>query len=112
MGHDFFKLGGKLRIGRELELAHQMRPKAMSTPYALHRADADPRGLRHRCAGPVAGFQRRPSLRQGNRTLGHIRARWWNDTTWRNIGFLLLAALRDDRRLRDAAGDEQAGTRR
>src|ERR1700720_4204519 len=39
---DLVQFGGKLRIVGQLELAHPVRLEAMSTPYPLHRADANP----------------------------------------------------------------------
>src|SRR5215471_13452344 len=52
--NDLLEFGGKLRIVGELELAHQMRPKALGTPYPLHRTDADPGCFRHGRTGPMA----------------------------------------------------------
>src|SRR5260370_36287948 len=39
---DLVQFGRKLRIVGQLELTHPVRLEAMSTPYPLHRADADP----------------------------------------------------------------------
>jgi hypothetical protein len=63
---DLFELGHELGIVGQLEPADQMRPQAMSTPDPLHRTDADPSGLRHRRAGPMAGGRRRPCQGQGH----------------------------------------------
>jgi hypothetical protein len=43
-----------------------VRLEAMSTPYPLHRADANPGRRRHRRTAPVAGRRRRTSQRQGD----------------------------------------------
>src|SRR6266481_1520693 len=56
---DLVQFGGKLRIVGQLELTHPVRLEAMSTPYPLHRADANPDRLRHR--GNVAASARSPS---------------------------------------------------
>ena len=40
---DVAQLGGELRVGGQLELAHPMRLQAMGAPDALHRGDADRR---------------------------------------------------------------------
>src|ERR1700731_237663 len=58
---DLVQFGGKLRIVGQLELAHPVRLEAMSTPYPLHRADANPGRLRHRRTGPVTGCRPRPT---------------------------------------------------
>jgi hypothetical protein len=50
---DIAKLGGEVRVVRELELAHAVRLQAVSPPDALHRADADRRGIGHGGGGPV-----------------------------------------------------------
>ena len=39
---DLVQFSGKLRIGGQLELAYPVRLEAVSTPYPLHRADANP----------------------------------------------------------------------
>jgi hypothetical protein len=39
---DLVQFGDKLRIVGQLELTHPVRLEAMSTPYPLHRADANP----------------------------------------------------------------------
>jgi hypothetical protein len=57
--NDLLELGGKLRIGGQLKLAHQMRPQAVSAPYPLHRTDADPRRFGQGRASPVARCRRR-----------------------------------------------------
>jgi len=72
------QLGRKLRIGGQLELAHPVRLETMSTPYPLHRADADPGRFRHRRTGPVAGRRRRAGERQGDHAFRHLRAQRWN----------------------------------
>ena len=71
---DLVQFGGKLRIVGQLELAHPVRLEAMSTPYPLHRADADPGRLRHRRTGPVTGRRRRACQRQGDHTFSHLGA--------------------------------------
>ena len=75
---DLVQFGGKPRIVGQLELAHPVRLEAMSTPYPLHRADANSGRLRHRRTGPVTGCRRRPSQRQGDHTFGSFRAERWN----------------------------------
>ena len=70
---DLPKLGCKLRIVGQLEPAYQMRPQAVSAPNPLHRTDADPSGLRHRRARPMADGQRRSCQDQGHNAFGH---RW------------------------------------
>jgi len=62
---DLVQFSGKLRIVGQLELADPVRLEAMSTPYPLRRADADPGCLRHRRTGPVTGRRRRACQRQG-----------------------------------------------
>jgi len=71
---DLVQLGGKLRIVGQLELAYPVRLEAMSTPYPLYRADADPGCLRHRRTGPMTGRRRRACQRQGDHTFSHLRA--------------------------------------
>src|SRR6201997_4174330 len=71
-----FELGRELRIVRQLEPADQMGPQAMSTPDPLHRTDADPSGLRHRRAGPMAGGRRRPCQGQRHNAFDHLWAQW------------------------------------
>jgi hypothetical protein len=50
---------GEFRIGGQLELPHPVRLQTMAAPDALHRADADPDGLRHGRRGPMRGLARR-----------------------------------------------------
>src|SRR6266550_8788498 len=71
---DLVQFGGKLRIVGQLELAYPVRLEAMSTPYPLHRTDADPGCLRHLRTGPVTGRRRRASQRQGDHTFSNLRA--------------------------------------
>jgi len=71
---DLVQFSGKLRIVGQLELAYPVRLEAMSTPYPLHRADADPGCLRHRRTGPVTGRRRRPCQRPGDHTFSHLGA--------------------------------------
>src|SRR5712671_8123703 len=75
---DLVQFGGKLRIVGQLELTHPVRLEAMSTPYPLHRADANPDRLRHRRTGPVTGRRRRASQRQDDHTFSNLRAQWRN----------------------------------
>src|SRR5258705_13874505 len=56
---DLVQFGGKLRIVGQLELTHPVRLEAMSTPYPLHRADANPDRLRHGRTVPGTGPRRR-----------------------------------------------------
>ena len=59
-----------------VELSHPVRLEAMSTPYPLHRTDANP-GCprhRHRRTAPVTGRRRWASQRQGEQTFSHLRA--------------------------------------
>ena len=72
--NDVVQFGRKLRIVGQLELAHPVRLEAMSTPYPLHRTDADPGCLRHLRTGPVTGRRRRASQRQGDHTFSNLRA--------------------------------------
>src|SRR6202521_4534393 len=65
---DLVQFGRKLRIVGQLELAHPVRLEAMSTPYPLHRADANPGRFRHRRTAPVTGSRWRASQRQGDHT--------------------------------------------
>ena len=58
----------------QLELAHQMRPKTVSTPDPLHRTDADPGRFRHRRAGPVAGRRWRSGQASGPQHVRPLRA--------------------------------------
>src|SRR3954467_7402942 len=51
--NDVAQLGGELRVGGQLELTHAMRLQTVGSPDALHRGDADPRGLGHHGGGPV-----------------------------------------------------------
>src|SRR5437764_1205746 len=71
---DLVQFGCKLRIVGQLELAHPVRLEAMSTPYPLHRADANPSGLRHCRTGPVTGRLGRAGQRQGDHTFSRLRA--------------------------------------
>src|SRR6266404_8469949 len=71
---DLVQFGGKLRIVGQLELAHPVRLEAMSTPYPLHRADANPSRFRHRRTGPVTGHLGRAGQRQGDHTFSRLRA--------------------------------------
>jgi len=57
--NDLVQFGGKLGIVGQLELAHPVRLEAMSTPYPLYRADANPGRLRHRRTGPVKSASRK-----------------------------------------------------
>src|SRR5712672_413166 len=75
---DLVQFGGKLRIVGQLELAYPVRLEAMSTPYPLHRADANPGRLRHRRTGPVTGRRRRAGQRQGDHAFSNLRAQRWN----------------------------------
>ena len=75
---DLVQFGGKLRIVGQLELTHPVRLEAMSTPYPLHRADANPGRLRHRRTAPVTGRRWRASQGQGDHTFSHLRAQRWN----------------------------------
>ena len=52
---DLSELGRDWGSLDSLNRADQMGPQAMSTPDPLYRTDADPSGLRHRRAGPMAG---------------------------------------------------------
>jgi hypothetical protein len=72
--NDVVQFGRKLRIVGQLELAYPVRLEAMSTPYPLHRTDADPGCLRHLRTGPVTGRRRRASQRQGDHTFSNLRA--------------------------------------
>src|ERR1051325_2205423 len=49
------QLGGELRVGGQLELAHSMRLQPVAAPDTLHRGNADPDGLGHRGPGPPFG---------------------------------------------------------
>src|SRR6478752_2882155 len=71
---DLVQFGGKLRIVRQFELTHPVRLEAMSTPYPLHRTDANPGCLRHRRTAPMTGRRRRASQRQGDHAFSHLRA--------------------------------------
>src|SRR5215213_370833 len=71
---DLVQFGSKLRIVGQLELAHPVRLEAVSTPYPLHRADANPSHLRHRRTSPVTGRLGRASQRQGDHTFSRLRA--------------------------------------
>lgn len=82
---DLVQFGGKLRIVGQLELAYPVRLEAMSTPYPLHRADADPGCLRHRRTGPVTGRRRRACQRQGDHTFSHLGAQRRNARTPRLV---------------------------
>jgi hypothetical protein len=46
----------------------------MSTPYPLHRTDANPSRLRHRRTGPVTGRLGRAGQRQGDHSFSRLRA--------------------------------------
>src|SRR5258708_22817161 len=60
---DLVQFGGKLRIVGHLELAHPVRLEAVSTPYPLHLADANPSLLRPRRTGPRTGLLDRAGVR-------------------------------------------------
>jgi len=75
---DLVQFGRKLGIVGQLELAHPVRLEAMSTPYPLYRADANPGRLRHRRTAPVTGRRRWASQRQGDHTFSYLRAQRGN----------------------------------
>src|SRR5665213_3019593 len=79
--NDLVQFSGKLRIVGQLELADPVRLAAMSTPYPLHRAHADPGGLRHRRTGPVTGSRRQACQRQGDHTFSHLGEKIANATS-------------------------------
>ncbi len=65
--------GGELRIVGQLELPDLMGPQAMTSPDAVHRADADRAGGSYGGGCPMRGFTRRLGQCQGHRTLDHRR---------------------------------------
>jgi hypothetical protein len=71
---DVADLVGEARIIRQLELPHPVRLQAVAAPDALHRADADARGLRHRRRRPMLGLPRRVGQRQPHHLLNDRRA--------------------------------------
>jgi hypothetical protein len=71
---DLVQFSGKLRIVGQLELTDPVRLEAMSTPYPLHRAHADPGCLHHRRTGPVTGRRRQACQRQADHTFSHLGA--------------------------------------
>ena len=70
---DVAQLGGELRVGGQLELAHPMRLQAVGAPDALHRGDADPGGLGHHVGGPVGRLAGRVLLSKRDHPLGDLR---------------------------------------
>ena len=70
-------LGGELRVVRQLEGLHPVRPQTVRRPDALHAAMADPGGLRHRPAGPVRPLTRRFGQRHRNHPLYRLRRQRW-----------------------------------
>src|SRR6202048_3526325 len=71
---DLVQFGRKLRIVGQLELTYPVRLEAMSTPYSLPRADANPGHFRHRRTAPVTGSRWRASQRQGDHTFSYLGA--------------------------------------
>ena len=78
---DLVQFGSKLRIVGQFELTYPVRLEAMSTPYPLHRTDADAGRFGHGGAGPVAGRRRRFGQRHGHHTFDHVRAQR-RDARW------------------------------
>jgi len=63
---DLAELVGESLVVRELELPDPVRLQPVGAPNALDRADADPRGLGHRCRRPMRRLTGRIRARQGD----------------------------------------------
>jgi hypothetical protein len=70
---DVAQLGGELRIGGQLELAHPMRLQTVGAPDALHRGDADPSSRGHHAGGPVGPLAARILLGQCDHPFSDLR---------------------------------------
>jgi hypothetical protein len=75
---DVAQLGGKVRVIRELELAHAVRLQATRAPDALHRADTDCAGLSHGGGRPMGRLAERIALRQRDHPFGDLMPERWN----------------------------------
>jgi hypothetical protein len=75
---DVSQLADKLRVVRQLELAHPMRLKPMRAPDALHRRDADAGLDGHRRRRPVRDLAGRVSTGQLDNAGGNLRPQRWN----------------------------------